>query len=175
MKEKDKTFKKGNGLACHKVMSCSIIFVFFVSAYIMWITDPQGVFLNQIHKHDCSKLEPYREGSEMGWSRDHSPATYKPSGIVDRLLAKKWDSYVFVSFNYYLVEVTLVDLTYASQIIITYSSFKKTEQILSENFASFSLENDFWAGDDIRINNGKLKFNLTRKETETEQITWIEF
>ncbi len=58
-------------------------------------------------------------------------AGYKSSSIVDTLLAKRWDAYVFVSFNYYIVEVTMVDLGYASQIIISLEGYKKPSQIIS--------------------------------------------
>lgn len=62
---------------------------------------------------------------------------------------------MFISFNYYIVEVVLADLGYASQISISYSSFKDNEQILAEYMVPFSLSNSLWS-DSLYINTSAL-------------------
>lgn len=59
---------------------------------------------------------------------------------------KKWDAFVFVTFNYYVAEITIVDLGLIGQISISLTKLKEKEQIVAEYFASVKLD-DFFKGD----------------------------
>lgn len=59
---------------------------------------------------------------------------------------KKWDAFVFVTYNYYVAEITLVDLGLISQISISLTKLKDHEQIVAEYFVPLKL-GDFFKGD----------------------------
>lgn len=161
---------------CSKATKLWIVLVFLLSCGVAYLSEPHGMQLKTIHVNNSPGDIPemdHQQGA-VGWTAKQPPANYFSNSVLSSLTRKRWDSYVFIAFNYYVVEVTLADLTYASQITITYSSFKNTDQIISEHMVSFNLGDELWERN-ISINNGYLDFNLTRLDTLDQLVTAIQF
>jgi hypothetical protein len=143
----------------------------------MYVSEPHGILLNTVHtgvNTSLSALGPNYNSGDIGWTTEPVSDTYVSGSLSDKLLRKRWDAFVFISFNYYIVEVVIADLGYASQIVITYSSFKDSDQIIAEYMLPVTLSDTLWK-DEVHINTTYLQFDLTRKHTEKEYVTDIQF
>jgi hypothetical protein len=127
--------KKVGESAFRKIFKLWIIVVFVLSCGVAYISEPHGMQLKTVHVNNSPgnlpQLAKDAASGSIGWTTQHIYNNYRSSNPLGRLIAKRWDGYVFVAFNYHVVEVTLADLTYASQITITLTSFKHTDQIIS--------------------------------------------